>query len=112
VLEVLERRRRGGGGGGGLECCTLFAYLGQPCPAVDLNMHDNPSYPCSTTLCPGTSPFSEKEYACISFEYVTAPVIHDKYMSMYNIYRVNDGEITKNYSKRHRVLRAQKWTII
>lgn len=56
-------------------------------------MHDYPSYPCSTTLCPGTSLFSEKEYTRISFEYVTGPVIHNKYMSMKTIYRVNDDEI-------------------
>lgn len=61
-----------------LECCTLFAYLGQPCPAVDLNMHDYPSNPCSTALRPDTSLFKE-EYACITFEYVTGPVIHNKH---------------------------------
>lgn len=85
-----------------LECCTLCAYLGQPCPAVDLNMHDYPSYPRSTTLCPDTSPFSKKDDTCISFEYVTGPVIHNKYMFMRNIQRENDGEITQNYSQWHK----------
>lgn len=55
-------------------------------------MHDYRSYPRSTTLCPGTSLFSKQEYACITFEYVSGPVIHNKYMSMKNIYWLNDGE--------------------
>lgn len=47
-------------------------------------------------LCVQTPALSEKEYAYITFEYVTGPVIHNKYMSMKNIYWVNDGEAPHN----------------
>lgn len=64
-----------------LECCTLLAYLGQPCPAVDLNMHDYPSLPCSTAPVSRHRHFQKQNTHASNLNMLPqSPVIDNKYI--------------------------------
>ncbi len=76
--------------------CTLLAYLGRPCPAVDLNMHDSPRIPCSAASVPSvrwpTHKTMEKQASHLN-TLPAYPVIDDKYLAMKGHYNLENSRM-------------------